>query len=264
MTKSLIDFGGGLSTTCTNIVFLLDASGSMSGERISQLNYAMQETLNELVKESTKSEMDIFVRIIKFNSDLEWVVGDECKGVLVDDAVKAWKDLVATGGTNTAGAIEESLKAFKAKYYGYRNKKPVVILVTDGESNDAKETKRAVDKLKVAMSGNTGKEKIVRIAIGVEDHNEDELNYFASKGDIIDDTGERKNAPLVFGVSSASAISRVIKNVAVSSLYSVGGAGAVAFDDSNGSTNNTNQTADLTIDDTPVLIDNRTETTQTW
>ena len=259
-----INIGGGLTTTCTNIVFLLDASGSMSGERISQLNYAMHETLNELVKEGLKSETDIFVRIIKFNSDLEWVVGDETQGILVDDAVKAWKDLTATGGTDTAGAIEESLKSFKTKYFGYRNKKPIIILVTDGESNDPKETKKAVDKLKVAMSGNTGKEKIVRIAVGVEDYNPDELDYFASKGTIVDDNGTRENVPLVFGVSSASAIATVIKNVAVSSLYSVGGAGAVALKDNDDNAGSLNQSADLTIDDAPVLINNQTETTQNW
>jgi uncharacterized protein YegL len=264
MENSPIDFKKGITTVCTNLVFLLDASGSMSGERISQLNYAMQETLNVLVEEGLKNETEIFVRVIKFNSGLDWVIGDATKGVLVDDAVRMWKDLEAAGGTDTAGAIDESLKAFKTEYFGYRNKKPIVILVTDGESNDPQETKRSVDKLKTAMSGNTGKEKIVRIAVGVEDHNEAELNYFASLGNIIDDSGERNNVPLVFGVSDATAIAKVIKNVAVSSLYSVGGAGAVALKDNDDTSNDQEEAAVLAIDDTPIVIENTTETTETW
>lgn len=264
MDNGPIDYKKGITTVCTNILFLLDASGSMSGERISQLNYAMQETLNVLVEEGLKSETEIFVRVIKFNSGLDWVIGDETKGVLVDDAVRMWKDLEAAGGTDTAGAIDESLKAFKTEYFGYKNKKPIVILVTDGESNDPQETKRSVDKLKTAMSGNTGKEKIVRIAVGVEDHNETELNYFASKGKIIDDAGERDNVPLVFGVSDATAIAKVIKNVAVSSLYSVGGAGAVALKDNDDASGNQDQAAELAIDDTPIVIENTSDTTETW
>ena len=266
MGNSLVDFKKGISTICTNAIFLLDASGSMSGERITQLNYAMQETLNALVKEGLKSETDIYVRVIRFNSMLDWVIGTEQKGVLVSDAANMWKDLDASGGTDTAGAIEETLKALKTEYFGYKNKKPIVILITDGESNDPQQTKDAVDQLRYAMSGNTNKEKVVRIAIGVQDHNPNELEYFASKGTIKDDQGERKNTPLVFGVSDASSIADVIKNVAVSSLHSVGGAGAVALkdNDDNNTQTNTNGTADLVIDDTPVIVDNTTKKTSTW
>ena len=200
--------------------------------------------------------------IIKFNSDLEWVVGDEYKGVLVDDAVKAWKDLVATGGTNTAGAIEESLKALRTQYIGLRNKKPIVILITDGDSNDRREMERATDKLKVAMSGGSGKEKIVRIAIGVKDYNEGELNYFASKGTVKDDTGEHENVPFVFGVDDAEKIAEVIKNVTVSSLKSVGQAGPVQMADSGSTTTNTS--TDIAMDDEPIVIDTTKNTSDFW
>ena len=166
----------GVTAICTNIIFILDTSGSMSGTRINQLNYGMSETLNTLVEESLKQETEVFIRVIKFNSSVDWVVGSESQGVAVEDVARAWQNLTATGGTDTASAIEESLKALRTQYIGVRNKKPIVILITDGESNDRRETKRATDKLKVAMSGGSGKEKIVRIAIGVEDYDANELN----------------------------------------------------------------------------------------
>ena len=47
-----------------------------------------------------------------------------------------WKDLDANGGTDTAGAIELATSVMQKQYLGMRNYRPVVILITDGESND--------------------------------------------------------------------------------------------------------------------------------
>jgi uncharacterized protein YegL len=263
MSEEILNQGAqGVTANCTNIIFLLDTSGSMYGERINQLNYGMSETLNVLVEESFKQETDVYIRVIEFNTNVKWVVGSESQGVAVEDVARSWQNLTANGGTDTASAIEESLKALRTQYTGLRNKKPIVILITDGDSNDRREMERATDKLKVAMSGGSGKEKIVRIAIGVKDYNEGELNYFASKGTVKDDTGEHENVPFVFGVDDAEKIAEVIKNVTVSSLKSVGQAGPVQMADSGSTTTNTS--TDIAMDDEPIVIDTTKNTSDFW
>lgn len=113
---------------------------------------------------------------------------------------------------------------------------------------------KATDMLKVALSGESGREKTIRIAIGVEDYNEGELKYFASVGTIKDDDGVRENAPFVFGVEDSDKIATIIKNVAVSSLASVNKTNPVTFDSS----------ADLVIKEETVVIDTSTNTTDFW
>lgn len=243
----------GITTISTNVIFLLDTSSSMDEERIAQLNHAMRETLNALKEKGEKVEEDVFVRVIRFSTHAEWIMGDEEAGVLIDDAIKQWKDLAPGGLTNTAEAINECLKALQMKYFNYRSKKPVVVLVTDGESIDPTETRLAVDKLKTALSGNTGKEKVIRIAIGIGDYNPDELNYFASRGTICNEYGTFENVPLVLSASNSNEIADLVTRMVASdnyapfeSPYQIGGDQA-EFDD-----------------DEPIVIDFASTYTDIW
>lgn len=215
---------GKLTKDCLNIIFLLDTSGSMIGSRIDQLNYAMPEALQALKKVAISEEVDAFVRIIEFNSTAAWIMGTDSAGVSIEDAANAWKNLTARGGTDTAGAIKLSLDALHTSFLGTRNYLPVVILLTDGESNNFAETQNATELLKKALAGNTGKEKVMRVAVGVQDYKESELVAFASLGTIDDGTGEpRTNVPLVFKVDNIGDLANILKSVAVSSLYSAMG-----------------------------------------
>ncbi|MBQ4509593.1 MAG: VWA domain-containing protein [Clostridia bacterium] len=250
----------GVTSICSNVIFLLDTSGSMYGERINQLNYGMNETLNALIDVSLKQETDIYVRVVEFNSDIKWIIGSADKGVEIESASKQWRNLTANGGTDTAGAIGESLKALRTEYIGLRNKKPVVILITDGESNDRHATELASDKLKKAMSGSSGKEKIIRVAVGVQDYNAQELEYFASRGNVKDETGMHENVPFVFGVDSVEKVASVIQNVTVSSLYSATQTGAVALENDDSGATLVRQDKD----DEPVIIDTTGKTEESW
>ena len=252
----------GVTSICSNVIFLLDTSGSMYGERINQLNYGMNETLNALIDVSLKQETDVYVRVVEYNNSAKWIIGSADKGVEVESAARQWRNLTANGGTDTAGAIELSLKALRTEYIGLRNKKPVVILITDGDSNDRKATERASDILKSAMSGSSGKEKIIRVAVGVQDYNASELEYFASKGNIKDENGMRENVPLVFGVDSVDKLAGVIQNVTVSSLYSTTNKDAVDF--SNGDDTNTAASLAKEQDDDLVIIDTTDKTEESW
>ena len=112
------------------------------------------------------------------------------------------------------------------------------------------------------MSGSSGKEKIIRVAVGVQDYNASELEYFASKGNIKDENGMRENVPLVFGVDSVDKLAGVIQNVTVSSLYSTTNKDAVDF--SNGDDTNTAASLAKEQDDDLVIIDTTDRTEESW
>ena len=69
--------------------------------------------------------------------------------------------------------------------------------------------------MKKSLAGNTGKEKVTRIAIGVEGYNRNELEEFASVGIISD-----QQQPLIFEVDKATDLGKVINWVTVTSMVS--------------------------------------------
>ena len=214
-----------------NLTYLVDDSGSMTGERINQLNVAMHTALIAAEKAAKKTESDLRVRIIKIGSTSDFIVGDPSSGL---DHVD-WVPLSASsGGTDTAGAIRKAREIMHTSNLGTRNLKPVVILITDGGSNDPTETERAVDELRASLSGSNSevkKDKIIRIAIGVQDAVRSELEYFASIGNIVDEMGNtQENVPLVFDVDRIDLLSQLLEAVTVSSIVSASNAGAADGD----------------------------------
>ena len=114
------------------------------------------------------------------------------------------------------------------EFLGERNYRPVVILITDGESNDPQKTVEAVAKLKASLKSSTdpNKDKITRIAIGVTGANQTELNNFASVGNIEREDGTMdENVPFVFNVDDVQMLKGLLKGVTVSSIASSIGGG---------------------------------------
>lgn len=206
-------------TCCShNVIYMLDTSGSMCGEKIEQLNKAMKENFVQLEKIADELEVKIVVRVLKFDNTVSWIIGNDEQGVDISEASKQWKDLSAYGLTNTAEAIEEVLKSLTFERIGTGSYRPIIILITDGESNDTNEMKKSTDKLKYVLSRGVDAESTVRVAIGVKDFNEDELLYFASKG-AVGCVDERKyNVPLVFTVNEISQLSLTIQNATKSGI----------------------------------------------
>lgn len=218
------EIAGSTTKYSMNLIYLVDVSGSMKkneGERINQLNVAMTEAVQVAEETAIEREIDLYMRVIKFNSKVEWLYGDVEKGVTHID----WKPLIAEGGTDTAEAIRCAKQVMRTKYLGERNYKPVVILITDGESNEPNETIKAIEELKTSLKSSTGeaKDKITRISIGVVDANRSELESFASIGNIERSDGTvEKNVPLVLSVSidDLSMLKSLLKSVTVSSIMS--------------------------------------------
>lgn len=58
-----------------DVVFLLNTSHAMLGEPIEQLNRTMQEILPVIENESAKKELQLSVKVIRFSSSAEWILG---------------------------------------------------------------------------------------------------------------------------------------------------------------------------------------------
>ncbi len=198
-----------------NLIMLLDNSYSMYNGRIAQLNNAMPVLKNSLIKIAADECVDLKIRIIAFSDNPVWKIGSVEQGQDIESVT--WQDLNVVGGTRTDLAIEEANKALKKEYLGEHTLRPVVVLVTDGNCNPGNHADylAAIEKMKKKLSGNTGKEKVTRIAIGVEDYNKDELIEFASEGIISD-----QKQPLVFEIDKAADLGRVINWAVVTSMYS--------------------------------------------
>lgn len=202
-----------------NIIYLLDVSGSMYGERINQLNVAMPIAIQAAEDAAIENEVDLYMRIAKFSDDAEWIFGATDKGVEHID----WVPLSPIRGTNTAAAIDLAQTVMHRKYLGIRNYKPVVILITDGESNVPSETMAATQRLKASLKSTTdaNKDKIIRISIGVQEANRQELEGFASVGNIEHEDGTiDEMVPFVFTVDDLDALKGLLKGVTMSSIQS--------------------------------------------
>ena len=211
-----------VSKETLNLILLLDNSYSMKDARISQLNNAIPTLKNNLIQVAEENNVDIKLRIISFSDMPEWKVGTITEGEDIKSVV--WTDLKENNDTFTDLAILEANKALKKEYLGSHALRPIVILITDGNCNLNRHDKylRAIEEMKKSLSGNSGKDKVTRIAIGVEDYNIDELEEFASKGILneSDDESSQELEPLVFKIDKASDISKVINWVAETSLFS--------------------------------------------
>lgn len=208
-----------------NLIYLVDTSGSMVGERINQLNAAMADAVKVAEDAAVEKEIQLFMRVVEFNTTAKWIFGDAQHGVPHID----WMPLTAFGGTDTAGAIDLARSAMRREYLGERNYRPVVILITDGESNDPQQTLEAINRLKASLRSahNPGKDKITRIAIGVKDANQTELVNFASVGNIERPDGTLdEDVPFVFKVDDIDLLKGLLKGVTVSSIASSVGGGA--------------------------------------
>ena len=207
-----------------NLIYLLDTSGSMYGEPINQLNVAMAEAIQMAEEAANEKEVQLLMRVVEFNSTARWIFGNTQQGVEHID----WVPLTAGGCTDTEGAIDLARSVMHREFLGERNYRPVVILITDGVSDDTQRTLAAIENLKSSLksSKNPNADKITRIAIGVSGANQHELTSFASVGNIEVDGDTQQNVPFVFNVDDISLLKSLIKSVTVSSIASSIGAGA--------------------------------------
>lgn len=194
--------GEGIAKQELNILFVIDNSGSMSGEKIGAVNNAIRDIMSIMpeIQEDT-SDAVIKIAAMTFSDEVKWVY-NEPKTV---EEFK-WKDVLADAGTNYSLAYDEMTKFLSKKSNGGKmpdlgGTAPIIIFLTDGypTSYDWEEYLSRLKKkgwFKVALK--------YAISIGADtDEAMDNLVKF---------TG---NSETVLKVYSAEALRKVIKVIAI-------------------------------------------------
>ncbi|GAB4137592.1 vWA domain-containing protein [Thermopirellula anaerolimosa] len=112
------------------VILLLDVSGSMSGEKIRNLNEAVQDML-ETFRDQESGEIEIHVAIITFGAEVRLHQKLSRAGDV------RWQDLTARGMTPLGAALRMAKAMIEDKgVIPSRAYRPTVVLVSDGQPND--------------------------------------------------------------------------------------------------------------------------------
>ena len=191
--------GGEMSSRILDFFWIADCSGSMDGEKIQTLNYAIRQTIPDMRKEADDNpNASIMVRAIKFSDGAAWHVPAATPIESFN-----WVDLTAGGVTAMGMALE--LAAGELRQFPTDTKRlpPVLVLLTDGQPTD--DFKSGLDSLLATPWG----KKAVRIAIAIgKDVDLTVLEQFAGNKELV---LEAKNPQLL--VKFIKWASTVVKNV---------------------------------------------------
>src|SRR6202045_1091857 len=97
--------GGGVARRPLHFIVMADCSGSMKGEKMQALNYALRSMLPHLVDwEVDQLQARLMIRILAFATMPEWIVNEPTP---VAELSKRWRNLeyVPMGRTNMGWAF---------------------------------------------------------------------------------------------------------------------------------------------------------------
>jgi len=185
------ELGEPVSKRALKVYWLVDVSGSMSGDKIATVNRAIRECIKPMQNEAEDNpEAQMYVRAMKFSSGAQWHTAE----TKIEDF--QWYDLDIDGWTDTGAALKLMAQELTIEKMGERALPPVIILMSDGEATDD-----YVGGINALLSQRWGS-KTVRIAIAIgSDANISELSKFCSN--------PKENPPLV--ADRASDLIRFIK-----------------------------------------------------
>lgn len=147
------------------IIYVVDTSGSMSGDKIAKVNEALKDAADVLRdKVSDNPDAEIRVGVLTFSSGVQWTLGE--RGLVkVEDYFH--NNLDAGGLTDLGAALDELNKKLSRSTLlnsdiGYNA--PVLIFMSDGEPTDDWEK-----KFNKIVAENKWFKKSIKIAIAIGD-----------------------------------------------------------------------------------------------
>ncbi|MDO4355958.1 MAG: vWA domain-containing protein [Clostridia bacterium] len=157
-----------------HLFFLLDCSGHMHGERICELNRCMKNALRDIGEYAEKLEFRTSVHLLSFSDWTRWMCGTSATNGI--SALKIeWEELTAFGSANIGDAIWRAAEGLSRRYIGFSAYRPIIVLFTDGRSDDRVRTRDAILALKQQLNGRTE-----RIFIGIDTCDPADCAEFAS------------------------------------------------------------------------------------
>jgi uncharacterized protein YegL len=168
--------GGALASRPLHFIWIVDCSGSMSGEKIGTLNHAIQSTVPDMVDAARNNpNAQLLVRTLKFSTGASWVTAAP---VNIEDF--AWEDLIAGGVTDIGKAFNLLAAQLTIPPMSDRALPPVLVLLSDGQPTDNYGPE--LNKLLTLPWGR----KSVRIAISIgQDADDDMLYEFTGNKELI-------------------------------------------------------------------------------
>ena len=149
--------GGEMTSRVLDFIWIADCSGSMNGEKIQTLNYAIRQTIPDMRKEANDNpNARLMVRAIKFSDGASWHIPTATP---IDDF--NWVDLTAEGVTALGMALGMIASELNALPADTKRLPPVLVLLTDGQPTD--DYKNGLHELDMTPWG----KKAVRIAIAI-------------------------------------------------------------------------------------------------
>ncbi len=149
--------GGELATRPLHFIWIADCSGSMSGDKIQALNFAIRDAIPHMQKVADDNpNAQVLVRALAFSSGAQWHLSQP-----TPVADFKWTDLKAGGVTDMGKAFATVADQLKIPPMTERALPPVLVLMSDGQPTDDWET-----GLQTLMNTPWGK-KSVRIAIAI-------------------------------------------------------------------------------------------------
>ncbi len=128
--------GGGVARRPLHFIVMADCSGSMKGEKMQALNYALRSMLPHLLDwERDQLQAQLLIRILAFASAPNWYVADP---VPVAELSARWRNLeyVPMGRTNMGQAFRAVAEALGPARLERRALRPAILLITDGLPTD--------------------------------------------------------------------------------------------------------------------------------
>lgn len=151
------------------VVLLLDVSYSMSGDKIDNLNKAVENMLGTFAQEE-KMETEILVSVITFGGKVDLHVP------FTKASQVQWHGLQVNGDTPIGIALEMAKAMIEDKETTpSRAYRPTIVLVSDGQPTDGNKWKQAMDDF--ISEGRSSKCDRMAMAIG-RDADETVLNRF--------------------------------------------------------------------------------------
>ncbi|MCW5746708.1 MAG: VWA domain-containing protein [Alphaproteobacteria bacterium] len=115
-----------------HVILALDCSGSMTGDKIASLNYAMRAAIPEMrAAAEDNPETDVFIRVLRFSSQAEWHVATPTPVSQFE-----WQDVAAGGETNMGDALCMMAEVLNPERMPGRQLPPVLVLISDGQPSD--------------------------------------------------------------------------------------------------------------------------------